>query len=118
MPPRLGHIVLSNRERPIIVEPLGLGLRGTTLRYAHEIRGEAEYFADIPRLELPRMVERAEYIVEKMLADFDPARRSISHDTGVDVTREESTGEAKRSRNRSITAKCGEPDGHSPAQLE
>jgi len=49
----LGRIVLSNRERPIIVEPLGLGLRGITLRYAHEIKSEAEYFAEIPQMELP-----------------------------------------------------------------
>ena len=70
----LGHIVLSNRERPIILEPLGLGLRGMTLRYAHEIRGEAEYFADIPKMELPpQMLSLAEHIVESKLANFDPA---------------------------------------------
>src|SRR5436190_19417591 len=43
----LGHIVLSNRERPIILEPMGLGLCGITLRYAHEIRSEADYFVEI-----------------------------------------------------------------------
>ena len=70
----MGHIVLSNRERPIILEPLGLGLRGTTLRYAHEIRREAEYFADIPQMQLPaQMVSLAGHIVDKMLGDFDPA---------------------------------------------
>jgi Ku protein len=70
----MGHIVLSNRERPIILEPLGLGLRGTTLRYAHEIRREAEYFADIPQMELPaQMVSLAGHIVDKMLGHFDPA---------------------------------------------
>ena len=70
----MGHIVLSNRERPIILEPLGLGLRGTTLRYAHEIRSEAQYFADIPPMQLPeQMVSLAGHIVDKMLADFDPA---------------------------------------------
>jgi non-homologous end joining protein Ku len=70
----LGHIVLSNRERPIILEPLGLGLSGITLRYAHEIRGEAEYFADIPKLQLPgQMVDLAEHIVDAKNADFDAA---------------------------------------------
>jgi DNA end-binding protein Ku len=44
----MGRVVLSNRERPIVLEPIGLGLRGITLRYVHEIRSEAEYFADIP----------------------------------------------------------------------
>ena len=43
----LGRIVLSNRERPILIEPMGSGLRGITLRYAHEVRDQAEYFADI-----------------------------------------------------------------------
>jgi DNA end-binding protein Ku len=70
----LGHIVLSNRERPIILEPIGLGLCGITLRYLHEIRGEAEYFADIPQMQLPaQMVGLAEHIVETKLADFDTA---------------------------------------------
>jgi DNA end-binding protein Ku len=70
----MGHIVLSNRERPIILAPLGLGLRGTTLRYAHEIRQEAEYFADIPKMQLPgQMVSLAGHIVDKMLGDFEPA---------------------------------------------
>jgi len=70
----MGRVILSNRERPIIVEPMGLGLRGMTLRYAHEIRSEAEYFADIPELDLPReMLGVAEHIVAAMLANFDPA---------------------------------------------
>jgi Ku protein len=70
----MGHIVLSNRERPIILEPLGLGLRGMILRYAHEIRPEGQYFSAIPQMQLPeQMVGLAEHIVDKMLADFDPA---------------------------------------------
>jgi DNA end-binding protein Ku len=40
----MGRVVLAKRERPIIVEPMGNGLRGMTLRYAHEVRSEAEYF--------------------------------------------------------------------------
>jgi DNA end-binding protein Ku len=50
----LGRVVLANRERPIMVEPTGLGLRGITLRYTHEMRGEAEYFADIPPMQVPK----------------------------------------------------------------
>jgi DNA end-binding protein Ku len=53
---------------------LGLGLSGITLRYAHEIRGEAEYFADIPKLQLPgQMVDLVEHIVDAKNADFDAA---------------------------------------------
>jgi DNA end-binding protein Ku len=45
-----------------------------TLRFAHEIRREAEYFADIPKMALPeQMANLAGHIVDKMLADFDPA---------------------------------------------
>jgi DNA end-binding protein Ku len=70
----MGRIVLANRERPIIIEPLGMGLRGTTLRYAHEVRSEAEYFSDIPPMELPdEMVRITEHILETKREDFDPA---------------------------------------------
>jgi DNA end-binding protein Ku len=38
----MGRVVLANRERPIMIEPMGAGLRGITLRYAHEVRSETE----------------------------------------------------------------------------
>jgi non-homologous end joining protein Ku len=70
----MGRVVLSNRERPIMLEPMGLGLRGITLRYTHEFRSEAEYFGDIPQMSLPKeMLSIAEHIVEMKLEDFDPA---------------------------------------------
>jgi DNA end-binding protein Ku len=70
----MGRVVLSNRERPIMLEPSGKGLRGITLRYAHELRSADEYFADIPELLLPdEMVSVAEHIVETKTANFDPA---------------------------------------------
>jgi DNA end-binding protein Ku len=70
----MGRVVLARRERPIIVEPMGNGLRGITLRYSHEIRDEANYFADIPRLKLPDEILRvAEHIVETKMSDFYPA---------------------------------------------
>ena len=70
----MGRVVLARRERPIIVEPMGNGIRGITLRYSHEIRDEASYFAEIPKLKLPEeMLRVAEHIVETKLSDFDPA---------------------------------------------
>lgn len=70
----LARVVLARRERPIMIAPLGPGLCGTTLRYAHEVRSEAEYFADIPEIELPEeMVEVAAHIIRAKAADFDPA---------------------------------------------
>jgi DNA end-binding protein Ku len=70
----IGRIILSNRERPIIIEPMGRGLRGTTLHYAHEVRNDVEYFADIPKLTLPdEMLEVAKHILKSKTADFDSA---------------------------------------------
>ena len=67
-------MVLAKRERPFIIEPLGEGLQGITLRYAHGVRSEAEYFADIPKLDLPEELLRlAEHIIKTKTADFDPA---------------------------------------------
>ena len=61
----MGRVVLSNRERWIIIEPMDLGLRGITLRYMHEIRSEAEFFAEVPKMILPEeMLSVAEHIVD------------------------------------------------------
>jgi Ku protein len=61
----MGRVVLAKRERPIIIEPMGDGLRGMTLRYTHEIRNEAEYFAGIPAIALPpEMLRLAEHILK------------------------------------------------------
>jgi DNA end-binding protein Ku len=70
----MGRVVLARRERPIIVEPMGNGIRAITLRYSHEVRDEASYFAEIPNLELPdEMLRVAQHIVETKMSDFDPA---------------------------------------------
>jgi DNA end-binding protein Ku len=70
----MGRVVLARRERPIIVEPMGNGIRGMTLRYSHEVRDEASYFAEIPKLKLPEeMLRVAQHIVETKMSDFNPA---------------------------------------------
>jgi hypothetical protein len=40
----LARIVMAHREHIIMLEPLGKGLLGTTLRYDYEVRSEKEYF--------------------------------------------------------------------------
>ena len=70
----LGRVVLASRERPILVEPLGNGLRGITLRYQHEVRNAAEYFADIHPMTLPdEMLQITGHILETKTEDFSPA---------------------------------------------
>src|SRR5438093_8395569 len=54
--------------------PMGKGLLGVTLHYAHEVRSEADYFSDIQEITLPTdMLQIAERIVEMKSANFDPA---------------------------------------------
>jgi DNA end-binding protein Ku len=45
----LARVVLSSRERPFLIEPMGSGLRGVTLRFAHEVRSEADISATFRR---------------------------------------------------------------------
>lgn len=80
----MGRVILSNRERPIIIEPMGRGLHGTTLHFGHEVRSEAEYFADIPKVTLPDdMLEIAKHILATKAADFDPAYLEDRYRTAV-----------------------------------
>jgi DNA end-binding protein Ku len=70
----IGRVVLARRERPLILEPMGDGIRGTTLRYQHEIRDATDYFARIPRLKLPaEMVRIAQHIIQAKTTDIDLA---------------------------------------------
>src|SRR5262249_20326848 len=70
----LARVVLSTRERPFLVEPLGNGLRGVTLRFAHEVRNETDYFSDIPKMKLPtEMVKLAQHIIKTKAEDFTPS---------------------------------------------
>ena len=70
----LARVVLSSRERPFLVEAMGNGLRGVTLRFAHEVRSETDYFSDIPEMKLPAdMMKLAQHIIKTKSADFDPS---------------------------------------------
>ena len=69
----VGRVVISKRERPIILEPFGKGIRAMTLRYPYEVRKEDEYFAEIPDTKVTgEMLKLAEHIVESKAAEFDP----------------------------------------------
>ena len=71
----LGRLVLSKRERVIMLEPWDEGLIGTTLRYPYEIRDAKDYFDDIPEVPLePEMLKLAEQILKSKATDFDPSQ--------------------------------------------
>jgi DNA end-binding protein Ku len=71
----LGRVVLSKRERVIMLQPRGKGLLGATLRYPYEVRDEAIYFNDIAEIQIPKdMLALAEHILESKAASFDPSK--------------------------------------------
>jgi DNA end-binding protein Ku len=68
----LGRVVLSKRERVIMLQPWGNGLLGTTLRYPYEVRDEEIYFDGIGEVKIPKdMLVLAEHILESKAAKFD-----------------------------------------------
>ena len=68
----IGTVVFTSREHIIALEARGKGLLGITLRYAYEVRDEAEYFDDIADEKVPKdMLELASHIVETKSAHFD-----------------------------------------------
>jgi DNA end-binding protein Ku len=70
----LARVVLSSRERPFLVEPMGAGLRGLTLRFSHEVRGVEDYFSMIPQMKLPaEMMKLAQHIIRTKSAEFNPS---------------------------------------------
>jgi len=68
----LGRVVLSKRERVIMLQPWGKGLLGTTLRYPYEVRNEEVYFEGVGEVKIPKdMLTLAEHILESKSAKFD-----------------------------------------------
>src|SRR5262249_49306772 len=80
----LGRVVLSRRERVIMLEPFRNGLRGVTLRYPYEMRGADTYFEDIAEVEVPgEMLKLAEHILDSKAGAFDPATFEDRYETAV-----------------------------------
>jgi DNA end-binding protein Ku len=80
----LGRVVMARRERPIVLEPLGKGLRGLTLRYPYEVRDASAYFDEIADVKVPgEMLKLAEHILESKTADFDPSTFEDRYETAV-----------------------------------
>jgi DNA end-binding protein Ku len=78
----LGRIVLSNRERLVLVEPRGGGLSMSTLRASDEVRA-AEFDRERGQVD-PELVALAETIIERKAGAFEPA---TFHDRYQDALR-------------------------------
>jgi DNA end-binding protein Ku len=80
----IGRVVISRRERIVMLEPFDKGLMATTLRYAYEIRDAVPYFEDLPALKLPdEMVKLAEHILDTKAGHFDPTEFEDRYEIAV-----------------------------------
>lgn len=71
----LGRVVLANRERIVAIEPLGKGLLATTLRYASEVRDEADFFDKIKTSRISKdMIDLAVHILDSKASHFNPEK--------------------------------------------
>jgi DNA end-binding protein Ku len=69
----VGRLVLSSRERPVLLSPRGKGLMIRTLRAPDEVRREEPYFEDIEEGPLDQSaITLAQQIIEQKTAAFDP----------------------------------------------
>jgi DNA end-binding protein Ku len=80
----IGRVVISRRERIVMLEPFDKGLMATTLRYGYEIRDAKPYFEDLPEMKLPdEMVELAEHILDTKAGHFNPAEFEDRYENAV-----------------------------------
>jgi DNA end-binding protein Ku len=69
----IGRLVLSSRERPVLLSPRGKGMMIRTLRAPEEVRRETAYFEDIEDGKLDESaVKLAQQIVSQNTVEFDP----------------------------------------------
>ena len=94
----IGRVVMAKRERPIMLEALGKGLRGVTLRYPYEVRAEDAYFEDIPDIAVPKeMRDLAEHILNSKAGDFEPSQFEDRYETAlVEMLRQKQAGIAPK----------------------
>src|SRR5882757_6909447 len=69
----IGRVVLSRRERLLMLQPRDRGMLATTLRFPYEVRQDAEYFEGITDMKLPAaMLDIAQEIIGRMSGHFEP----------------------------------------------
>jgi DNA end-binding protein Ku len=90
----IARVVISRRERMVLLEPLGKGIMATMLRYPYEVRGEQPYFEDIPDLDIPKeMRDLAGHIIETKSADFEPAKFEDRYENAmIELVKSKETG--------------------------
>jgi DNA end-binding protein Ku len=80
----IGRIVLSRRERMLMLQPRDKGILATTLRYEYEVRQDAEYFGGITDLKLPKeLLDIAELIIDRKSGHFEPDKYNDRYEEAV-----------------------------------
>jgi DNA end-binding protein Ku len=92
----LGRVVLTRRERVVMLEAFEKGLLATSLRYANEVREAGAYFEEISELKLPNeMRELAAHIIQTKAAHFDPKKFEDHYENAlVELLRKKQAGRA------------------------
>jgi DNA end-binding protein Ku len=93
----LGRVVLSRRERVVMLEAFDKGLLATTLRYAYEVRDQSSFFEDIPELKLPtEMSQLAGHIIDSKATHFDPKKFEDHYENAlVELLRQKQVGQVE-----------------------
>ena len=80
----IGRVVMSKRERIVMLVPSEKGIMAATLRYDYEVRKKASVFDDIPDVKVPpEMLELAGAMVDKMKGSFDATKFEDRYETGL-----------------------------------
>lgn len=80
----VARIVLSNRERIILLEPHGKGFLATVLRYPYEVKPDTAFFDELPDVKLPKeMSDLAAHIIDQKAGDFDPSKFEDRYEEAV-----------------------------------
>src|SRR4051812_20408296 len=80
----IGRVVLSRRERILMLQPRGKGMLATTLRYPYEVRQDAEVFDPVGDVKLPaEMLEIAQEIIARKSGHFEPASFTDRYEEAV-----------------------------------
>lgn len=70
----ISRLVISRRERAVMLEPRGKGIVLWTLRYGDEVRGEETYFTTTSDAKAdPEMMPLVQRLIKKLTKDWSPS---------------------------------------------
>jgi DNA end-binding protein Ku len=71
----IARLVMSSRERIVVIGPRDNGMLVSTLRNPNEVRSSTQYFETIPEGKPdPEMLQLAEALIKQKLTSFDPRK--------------------------------------------